>query len=65
MGGCAGGLVSSDMAATAAGVDTIGYLGCINMPMIQSPIARDFDKVGAKAAMRHREEPLMNPHFSG
>lgn len=41
------------IAAVAAGIDTIGYLGCINMPMMQAQLAHDFEEVGAKASMWH------------
>lgn len=39
------------MAASGAGIDTIGYLGCSNMPIHQAQLAHDFEEQGAKASM--------------
>lgn len=39
------------LAATGAGIDTIGYLGCSNMPIHQAQLANDMDEQGTKATM--------------
>lgn len=39
------------MAATGAGIDTIGYLGCSNMAVHQAQLAHDMAEGGAKATM--------------
>lgn len=44
------------MAAIAAGIDTIGYLGCLNIPAMQAQLMTDFEEVGAKATMCHWKE---------
>lgn len=40
---------SGEDSVTAAHIDASGYLGCINMPIMQLRLARDFEEVGAKA----------------
>lgn len=44
------------IAAVGAGIDAIGYVGCINIPMMQAQLISDFEAVGAKATMRHWQE---------
>ena len=39
------------MAATGAGIDTIGYLGCLNMPAQQTQLAGDFGDLGVVGVM--------------
>lgn len=38
--------------AVGAGIDTLGYLGCLNQPVHQAQLAHDFDDNGVKASMR-------------
>ncbi|ETN40582.1 uncharacterized protein HMPREF1541_04859 [Cyphellophora europaea CBS 101466] len=40
-------------ASVGAGIDTIGYVGCMNMPMFQMQLEYDFPEKGAKATMTH------------
>lgn len=39
------------ISAIGAGIDVIGYLGCINMPVQQAQLANDFSKEGATGIM--------------
>jgi HAD superfamily hydrolase (TIGR01509 family) len=44
------------LAANGAGIDTIGYLGCINMPAQQAQLAADFEAEGAAGVMWRWEQ---------
>lgn len=48
--------ITGVMAAVAADIQVFGYVGCINMPMMQDELARDFGREGVVATMMEWSE---------